>query len=93
MHHEHVASEHCRLHGDCDNPMHVAMAHELGEMLEAMRESLPPEQQRPFELFTCQGKDYLQIATMLGVPVGTVRSRLSRARQALGVVVQQWQAG
>lgn len=90
--HEHAASEHCRLHGDCDNPLHVAMAHELGERIDAGRASLSRGQQRALDLFAVHGKSYQQIAELLGVPVGTVRSRLARARQALEGNLQAWNA-
>ncbi|MEM7201545.1 MAG: sigma-70 family RNA polymerase sigma factor [Planctomycetota bacterium] len=90
--HEHVASERCDQHADCDNPLHVAMAHELGDLLSAARDTLPPEQRQALDLYECDGKDYREIASLLGIPIGTVRSRLSRARQALDAAVQQWQA-
>ncbi|MDA7936449.1 sigma-70 family RNA polymerase sigma factor [bacterium] len=82
-HHEHKASTDCELHGDCDNPLHVAIAHEVGSKLTAVRDSLSPEQRRAVELSEKSGQDYQLIADTLGVPVGTVRSRLSRARAAL----------
>jgi len=83
MEREHIASQHCRLHGGCDNPLHVAIAHEVGERLTQLRDSLPPEQQEVLNLYECGGRDYQQIASQLGIPIGTVRSRLARARQTL----------
>ncbi len=87
QHHEHVASQHCHLHGDCDNPLHVAIAHELGENLSAARQALPAEQRRTLDLCDDEGKSYQQIADQLHVPIGTVRSRLARAREALQRVI------
>ena len=87
-HHEHQASVHCELHGDCDNPLHVAIAHEVGSLLAAFRDSLSPEQRRAVELCEGSGQDYQKIANTLGVPIGTVRSRLSRARAALRAAVR-----
>lgn len=83
LHHEHTASTHCALHAGCDNPLHRAYAHELGEHLDAAIAGLPTDQRAPFELFERDGLDYDAIATNLGVPVGTVRSRLHRARLTL----------
>jgi DNA-directed RNA polymerase specialized sigma24 family protein len=44
---------------------------------------LPREQRAPFELYVATGLDYRGIASELGLPIGTVRSRLHRARAAL----------
>ena len=48
---------------------------------EAIR-SLPPEQRAVLRLWD-EGHPYEDIAELTGVPVGTVRSRISRARQRL----------
>lgn len=83
-HHEHHAgTAHCALHQGCDNPLHVAYAHELGERLDAARAALPAGQRAVFERSERHGLDYAAIAAELGVPIGTVRSRLHRARLAL----------
>jgi RNA polymerase sigma-70 factor (ECF subfamily) len=44
---------------------------------------LPDEQRQVVLLIGLEGLRYEQVAEILGVPVGTVRSRLSRAREAL----------
>jgi RNA polymerase sigma-70 factor (ECF subfamily) len=44
---------------------------------------LPLDQLRAFVLREIEGLEYAEIARRLGVPVGTVRSRLARARGAL----------
>lgn len=80
--HEHAIAAHCELHRGCDNPLHHAFAHELAERLDAAVAALPPEQREPF-LLDRAGLDYQGIATRLAVPMGTVRSRLHRAREAL----------
>lgn len=81
--HEHGAAEHCALHAGCDNPLHHAYAHELGHRLDQALAELPPEQRAAFQLYVETGLDYRGIACRLSLPVGTVRSRLHRARQAL----------
>lgn len=88
QHHEHRVSQGCELHADCDNPLHVAIAHEVGDLLTAVRDSLPREQRKALDLYEVDGQDYQQIAATLGVPVGTVRSRLARARQALRAAIR-----
>ncbi|MCU0867314.1 MAG: RNA polymerase sigma factor [Planctomycetes bacterium] len=83
QHHEHGAAAHCALHQGCDNPLHHAFAHELGERLDAALARLPAEQRTAFELYVQTGLDYRGIADRLELPIGTVRSRLHRAREAL----------
>jgi RNA polymerase sigma-70 factor (ECF subfamily) len=82
-HHEHIASEHCELHSGCDNPLHIAIAHEVGMRLTAVIDTLPHEQREALTLYEQTGLDYGTIAERLAVPVGTVRSRLARARAAV----------
>ncbi len=82
-HEDAAADHHCAEHRDCSNPLHHALAHELQQRLATAVQQLPPEQREPFELHRHGELDYVGIATRLQVPVGTVRSRLHRARQAL----------
>src|SRR4029077_6136236 len=44
---------------------------------------LPAEQRTVILLIGLEGMPYGEVATVLGIPVGTVRSRLSRGRDAL----------
>lgn len=46
-------------------------------------QSLSPEQQRMLELLFVENVSYVEVAAALGIPVGTVRSRLSRLRSKL----------
>jgi len=82
-HHERAAAERCERHCDCDNPLHVAVAHDIGQMLTAARAALPCDQRVALDLYEHDGLSYLEIAHELGVPIGTVRSRLARARESL----------
>ena len=54
----------------------------LNELASAIRK-LPPRFREVLMLCGVEGFDYEEAATILGVPVGTVRSRLSRARAML----------
>jgi RNA polymerase sigma-70 factor (ECF subfamily) len=67
----------------CANPLHHAYAQELGEHVQAALAELPAPQRRAFLLRERDGLDYEDIARALAVPLGTVRSRLHRARAAL----------
>ena len=49
---------------------------------------LPKEQNAVLMLVALEGMSYEQTAEILGVPVGTVRSRLSRARHALRIAME-----
>ncbi len=44
---------------------------------------LPPDQRATILLVGLEGLPYAEVGTLLGIPVGTVRSRLSRGRLAL----------
>jgi len=49
--------------------------------------SLPAEFREVIVLREVQGMPYAQISTVVGVPIGTVMSRLSRARRRLAVIL------
>jgi RNA polymerase sigma-70 factor (ECF subfamily) len=51
--------------------------------LKAALDRLPDEQRAVVLLIGLEGMRYEEVADVLGVPVGTIRSRLSRARVAL----------
>lgn len=55
---------------------------ELGEIARALAD-LPPEQRDVLLLAALEGMRYDEIAHVLGIAIGTVRSRLSRGRAAL----------
>jgi RNA polymerase sigma-70 factor, ECF subfamily len=44
---------------------------------------LPPDQRQVMTLIAVEGRRYDEVAAMLDVPIGTVRSRLARAREAM----------
>ncbi len=55
----------------------------VGGGLKAAIEGLPESLRLPFLLFAVEDLKYREIAEVLGVPMGTVMSRLARARKAL----------
>lgn len=55
---------------------------EANELSDAL-ERIPEEQRRIVLLVGIGGMKYHEIASMLGIPIGTVMSRLSRGREAL----------
>jgi RNA polymerase sigma-70 factor (ECF subfamily) len=61
----------------------AAVGEELRERAEAAFQRLDPEARTVLWLRVREGLDYREMAQVLGIPRGTVMSRLSRARQAL----------
>lgn len=66
-----------------EQPDAIALRHELGAALTASLEALPPEQRIVVVLSDIEGLAYDEIAQVTGMNLGTVKSRLSRARARL----------
>jgi RNA polymerase sigma factor (sigma-70 family) len=64
-------------------PEALLVANENREMLRRALEELPPEFRETLVLRELEGLSYKEIAAVTGVPVGTVMSRLARARERL----------
>lgn len=56
---------------------------DIGEAISKAIRRLPPEQQATFLLREFHELDYEELSEALGVDIGTIKSRLSRARAAL----------
>ncbi len=66
-----------------DDPVRRATQAELGRLLEGALASLPDDQRLTVVLCDVQGYAYEEAAEIMGVALGTVKSRLSRARSTL----------
>src|SRR5690242_5051837 len=66
---------------DGEDPERTLMAKQIGEAVQRALARLQPDLAQPLLLFEVEGKSYAQIAQMLNVPVGTVRTRIYRARE------------
>ncbi len=64
-------------------PETALLANEDREMLRRALEELPSEFREAIVLRELEGLSYKDIAAVSGVPIGTVRSRLARARERL----------
>jgi RNA polymerase sigma-70 factor (ECF subfamily) len=64
-------------------PEHAVSARQTGDRLRAAIAALPEDQRAVIALREWDGLEYEAIAEIEGVPVGTIRSRLARAREAL----------
>ena len=56
---------------------------ERAQLVHAGLRALPPDLRTPLVLCDLQGRSYDEIAAALGVPLGTVKSRINRARLEL----------
>jgi RNA polymerase sigma-70 factor (ECF subfamily) len=61
---------------------------ELLQVQDAMK-MLSPEHREILVLICVKGMRYQEVAILLDIPVGTVRSRLSRAREHLQIVIDE----
>ena len=68
---------------DTDTPLAILEKKEARQEIRKAIESLPQEQRVPIVLKEFQGLSYAEIAAVLRIPVGTVRSRISRGRLKL----------
>lgn len=66
-----------------EEPETIVMKGELSELMQKSLEHLPREQKAVLVLRELEDCSYEEIATILNCSPGTVRSRLSRAREAL----------
>jgi RNA polymerase sigma-70 factor (ECF subfamily) len=63
------------------------------QALTALVDELPHDQRAAFVLTQVIGCSYEEAATACGVPIGTIRSRVARAREALVAAVRQAETG
>lgn len=70
-------------HDDCANPEQQLVLRERVQQVKAAMQTLPIEQRAVLALFAVDGLGHAAIAEILGVPQGTVWSRLHQARKAL----------
>jgi RNA polymerase sigma-70 factor (ECF subfamily) len=68
---------------DGEDPERTLMAGQIADAVQKGLGHLQPELVDALTLFEVEGKSYEEIGRMLGVPIGTVRSRIFRAREAL----------
>ena len=75
------------------SPEALAMGSELAEVVESALNALPGELKAALMLREFDGLSYDDIADVLGCPVGTVRSRIFRAREAVDQRVKEQISG
>ncbi|WJW75279.1 RNA polymerase sigma factor [Thiohalobacter sp. IOR34] len=65
------------------SPEDEGHAHQVVHQVRGAIDTLPIGQRQVLTLVDLEGCSYIEVANILGVPVGTVMSRLCRARRAL----------
>ncbi|MDX1482346.1 MAG: RNA polymerase sigma factor RpoE [Woeseiaceae bacterium] len=73
---------------DTDTPEGVTLSRELNETVQRAIEGLPDDLRTAIILREIDGMSYEEIAQTMECPVGTVRSRIFRARDAIGKKIE-----
>jgi RNA polymerase sigma-70 factor (ECF subfamily) len=68
---------------DINTPESVLLSNEIAETVNATIEGLPEELRRAIQMREIEGLSYEDIAQAMNCPIGTVRSRIFRAREAI----------
>jgi RNA polymerase sigma-70 factor, ECF subfamily len=68
---------------DINTPESVLLSNEIAETVNATIEKLPEELRTAIQMREIEGMSYEDIAKAMNCPIGTVRSRIFRAREAI----------
>jgi len=68
---------------DLNTPENQMMSRQVGDTVNQTLQELPEELRTALTLREIEGLSYEEIATAMQCPVGTVRSRIFRAREAV----------
>jgi RNA polymerase sigma-70 factor (ECF subfamily) len=68
---------------DTNTPEHEMMSRQVAETVNAAMDALPEELRSAITLREIEGMSYEEIAAIMNCPIGTVRSRIFRAREAI----------
>jgi RNA polymerase sigma factor RpoE len=68
---------------DINTPESLLLSKQIGETVNAAMDALPEELRTAIMLREIEGMSYDEIASMMNCPIGTVRSRIFRARDAV----------
>jgi RNA polymerase sigma-70 factor, ECF subfamily len=68
---------------DINTPESVMMSKEIATTVNAAMDELPEELRTAIQLRELEGLSYEEIAAIMSCPIGTVRSRIFRAREAI----------
>ena len=68
---------------DDTTPEHILMSKQIGETVNTAMDALPEDLRTAIALREIEGLSYEEIAQVMDCPIGTVRSRIFRAREAI----------
>ena len=71
-----------------ETPESVLAAKEIAAMVNAAMEALPEDLRQAVTLREIEGLTYEEIAVMMNCPIGTIRSRIFRAREAISARIR-----
>ena len=71
-----------------ETPESVLAAKEIGAVVNAAIEALPDDLRQAVTLREIEGLTYEEIASVMNCPIGTVRSRIFRAREAISARIR-----
>ena len=71
-----------------ETPESILAANEIAAVVEQAMDSLPAELRQAVTLREIEGMSYEEIAEVMNCPIGTVRSRIFRAREAISAKVK-----
>lgn len=77
-------------HAQGSDPLSHCMKNEFSIKLESAIEKLPSDLRETLVLVVQHGNSYQEAADILGIPIGTVRSRISRSRSQLKSIYDQY---
>ena len=73
---------------DVDTPEAVLLSEEIKQKVSETIAKLPPDLRQAITLRELEGLSYEEIAEVMNCPIGTVRSRIFRAREAIDAVLK-----
>jgi RNA polymerase sigma-70 factor (ECF subfamily) len=73
---------------DVETPESVLLSEEIKSKVAEVIHKLPADLRQAITLRELEGLSYEEIAQVMDCPIGTVRSRIFRAREAIDVVIQ-----
>jgi RNA polymerase sigma-70 factor (ECF subfamily) len=68
---------------DINTPERILMSKQIGNTVNSAMDALPPDLRTAITLREIEGLSYEEIAQIMDCPIGTVRSRIFRAREAI----------